>query len=389
MTERAGNGAQRILLVSEPHRSVCSESEHPPICAPRPVSSASVFFASGIASAAEIGRIARLATGAFRTRLMHGAVLLQLCIVLSGCDQRAEILTDLDTRQSIEVGVALYRTGIQAARERSSKGRDERYSIYVSQSDYPRALQVLHEYRLPGDRLQSIDELTEPKGFVPNGRELTNVRLDHALSLSIERLLSALPGVVEVRAVVRSNLISGYEDGRQSGGSPSASVVVRYQSPSGVLPFSLEEAKEIVRKAVPGSSPDAISITTTRVILSGDFIPEGVPDPSAIGVPLSSLAPFLFKVSPGEQQRALRQVLIFVIVSTLAGGVIGLWIGLRGSRRRRAAKSSRGAKSKSFFLETTYRGEEERTNAPAVQSGARTVPTGPLTGPKDLTGKTE
>ena len=380
MTERAGSGAAPVFLVRRAKRAE-----------PLPVRGIGRSSARPFSLACLISRFVTAAS-------------LSLVLLLSACDQRAEILTDLDTRQSIEVGVALYRSGIQAARERASKGRDERYSIYVSQSDYPRALQVLHEYRLPGDRLQSIEELTEPKGFVPNGRELTNVRLDYALSLSIERLLSALPGVVEVRAVIRSNLLSGID--QTSSGNPSASVVIRYQSPSGVLPFSLEEAKEIVRKAVPGSTAEAVSITTTRVILSGDFIPEGVPDPSAIGVPLSSLAPFLFKVSPGEQQRALRQVLIFVLVSTLSGGVIGLWIGLRGSRRRRGAKSNRGSKSKSFFLETTYRGEEERANTPAVQAGARNSPantgggassggesssgrgTGSLVG-RDLTGKSE
>lgn len=341
----------------DPDRARCGAALAHPYCRARLASAAETSAA--VTSIAMTRRLVRLV-----------AVLVAATVVLlslSGCAEREELLSDLDTHQSIDVVVALERSGIHAQRERVAKGREERYVVYVSQGDYARALQVLHEYRLPGDPATSIDQVTAPQGFVPNARELTNVRLDHAIALSVERLLSALPGVVEVRAVVRSYHSSAADDRRLTVSAPTASVVIRYLSPSGVLPFSLDDAKEMVRKAVPGLSPDSLSVTTTRVILSGELIPEGVPDPNATGVPLSSLLPFLFRVAPGEQQRALRQILGVVLISTVSGGVLGLWLGLRSRRRR--ARSNRGAKSRSFFLEATYRGDEDRSNAPAVQSG--------------------
>lgn len=294
-----------------------------------------------------------------------------LMLVLAGCMARGEeLVADVNGKQSIEVVVALNRAGITATRERSA-GRGERYSISVAPADYPKAMQVLHDFQLPSRDEETLEELTAPKGFVPNSREVAGLRLDHALALEVERLISALPGVSDARVVIRSNLIAEGVTGAK------ASVVVRYLSPSGTMPFSLEEVKKLVAQTVPGIAPESIEVVPSRLII------PGVAESSALEgnvridtVPLSPFLPFLFRVSTVERERALWQLGAMLIMFSCAGGIIGAYFGIRvmrGSARRKAGK---GDKKNSFFLEASVKADSKSGGTVALPRGQ---------GGKDLT----
>ncbi len=291
------------------------------------------------------------------------SALLLLLLALLGCTSRGdELVSEVNGKQSIEVIVALSRAGIPAERSRTV-GRGERYSVTVAPADYSRAMQVLHDFQLPSKDEETLEELTAPKGFVPNSREVSGLRLDHALALEVERLIAGLPGVSDARVVIRSNLAVE--------GSAKASVVVRFLSPSGATPFDIDSVKKLVAQTVPGIAMEAIEVVPSRLIIPGmaeSSALEGTGTRSEI-VPLSPFLPFLFRVSSGDRERALWQLGAMLVMFSCAGGIIGAYFGIRvmrGSGRKRAGK---GEKRNSFFLEASVKADSKSGGTIALPKG--------------------
>ena len=320
----------------------------------------------------------QMGKAALRSVVLSGAVLFAVMGAISGCMSSGdELLADVDGKQSIEVIVALNRAGIRAERSKAT-GRGERYIVKVGSADYGRAMQVLHDFQLPSRDEETLEELTAPKGFVPNSRELSGLRLDHALALEVERLLSALPGVAEARVVVRSNLVS------QDVASAKASVVIRYLSPSGTVPFGIEEVKKIVVQIVPGITSDGIEVVPSRLIIPGvaaSSMLEGAIQGDGEGelAPLSPFLPFMFKVATGERERALWQLGGMLVMFSCAGGIIGAYFGIRVMRGLSKRRASKGEKRNSFFLEASVKADS-KTGAPVALTKGQAP-----AGGKDLT----
>lgn len=240
-----------------------------------------------------------------------------------GCAADEELLGGLQVQEAIEIVVALKNAGIPAQMKKSGSSRSERYGITLGRSDRTQALRVLNELHLPRPAEESFTSLTAGEGFVPNLRETANLRLDRALGVEIERALSAFEGVVEAKAIVRSHLVPS-DKPEESGQRPTASVVLRYVSRSGNQPFTNDEIKRTVAKAVPGLVPEDVSISSTRVFVPGGDAAGAVGMDSKNNViPLAPVAPFPFLVPASDKDR------VRAIVSLLLGGfaLVGLLIG--------------------------------------------------------------
>ena len=183
------------------------------------------------------------------------------CFVISACGGSEELAGGLSGRQSVEMMVVLRGSGIQAERVSSGSGVNTRYQIRVSKGDLNRAFSLLQEYRMPKDEEVSFKQLTGSDNLIPDVKAISQLRLDRALALEIERSVELLPNVVDVRAIVRSNLVIPAE-------GPRASVVIRYTARSGAQPFSEDEVRQRILDAVPGIAPNRISVTSSRVVLS-------------------------------------------------------------------------------------------------------------------------
>lgn len=259
-----------------------------------------------------------------------------LSFILTACSDQQELATNLDSHQSIDLVVALKGVGISSARERSSAGNDSRYTVAVASADYLRALQVMHEYRLPADRTERFDVVTAPQGLVPNTPEMNHLRLDHALALEVERVVGSLPGVLDAKAVVRTSL-------NPDGAPPSVALVVRYLSSSGTIPFATEEIKKLVMKTVPGTDGDAIMINASRVFLPVVAPAEGGDDPSHPGnAAYIQLRPFPFRVVASERLKAYAQIGTLLLGATFSGIILGaavVYSTKRQPRRRRTAST--------------------------------------------------
>lgn len=272
---------------------------------------------------------------------------------LAGCASREDIATGVDAQQSVAIFVALKNSGIVAERTAGGGGKSPLYSIRVSHADVPRALEVLHEYKLPRTAEDSFETLTGSDDLVPNIPAVSQLRLDRALALDIERALALFPGVTDVRVVVRSHFAAPTAQ-NGTGEGPSAAVFLRYIARSGNLPFSLEEVRKHVVEAIPGILPERVSVTPSRVVFGpggGGETPVGREDGAGPVVPLVEVEPFSFLVPAQDRRRVLSVIAGYLLLFSLASGVVGYAIAVWFGRRR----TPRGARMvKSATLEATY-----------------------------------
>ena len=248
--------------------------------------------------------------------------------LLGGCDQ-TDLIDGLDNRQSIEISVALYKAGVSAKREKSSTSRSgsrtggssEKYSLLVDEKDYQRALAVIKELGFPRNQEETLESITEQKGFVPNTKEMSALRLDHALGLEVERLLFGLTGVNNVKAVVRSN--------------SSASIVVQFMEEPKDTPVAIDNIKRLVMQAVPGLSWANIQVTTTSVdpaLLNNKTFSEGrIENEADIFTSLSPLPVYVLK---DEKKTAQVQLSLFVFGICFSGLIVGVGLGWKFRNRR-------------------------------------------------------
>jgi type III secretory pathway lipoprotein EscJ len=271
--------------------------------------------------------------------------------LLSACDNRKELVTNLNSKSAIETMMYLTRAGVESEREIVTSGRENKYRILVSNLDLSRAIVVLGEFNLPKESEQA-DICLQSQGFSPSAPEMTQMRLDRALELRIESLLSALPGVVSVSAMIKSHLasikIAGAENREDLTRAelPTASVVLRYSGSSEVL--SIDKIKTIVGQAVPRLLPDQIFV---------EFLPSSLqldtPLNNATASSLVRLPAFGFRVP--REDRSLAALSIFVVVSLIcfAGFIIGAAWNARNFRKKiiQKARSGTAEHARSLILE--------------------------------------
>lgn len=136
------------------------------------------------------------------TALSKKLLIVLILTFLSACSEQELLVSDVDERSSVEIMVVLQESGIDAERIQLSSGRESRFKIQVSQAEYLQALNILHQYGLPRSDQDNLANITKPQGFSPNPPEIAALRLDHAIALEIERMLSSFPGVIDRKSVV-------------------------------------------------------------------------------------------------------------------------------------------------------------------------------------------
>jgi len=187
-----------------------------------------------------------------------------LLLVVSACDERV-VLENLSSKQSVEVAVKLRDLGIPAERLQGDGRGDKSWEVSVPENFYSESLKAVHAFSLPSADEDRLEELTRSKGFVPTSREMASLRLEHARSLQVERLLRGLPGLVDVKVLIRS--LSDSSRRGYGGPEPSVSVVARINGISDQPPPTHEEIIAILQNSVPGISQDNISLSLSRVSL--------------------------------------------------------------------------------------------------------------------------
>lgn len=190
------------------------------------------------------------------------ALLLFFPLLLTGCNER-EVLGGLDLKQATVLVNVLNALQIEADREADAARGRNTYRIVVPESDYNRALALVAECIPPDDNSAQLNKLTESSLGSVLSPELQALKFDYALGLEVERLLLAFPGVIYARAKVSSKYGIA---ARGSVPSPSASVIIRYASVSGNVPFLEEDVRQTIGQVVVGIQPKDLKVSIVNAI---------------------------------------------------------------------------------------------------------------------------
>ena len=261
-----------------------------------------------------------------------GLVLVAL-LGLCGCSQ-SPVADQVTQQEANELVAMLDHYGIQSA-VASSTGSRGRYEVLVA-SDFASQARILMQANgLPRSADDELEKVLEPKGLLPNTREMEQFRLDRAMSLEVEKLLEQVPLVKRSRVVIRSQF--------RVGGEPSASIVVQHADwdPTFDAAAFTKKMREAISPVLGSINPEKVHFQLIPVSreegfkASEDIFPPG---PYRLGVPL---VPFLkwWKIPgwnvPADERRSLYFLLFVLSISALiAGTLVGYFLGFSRQSRK-------------------------------------------------------
>ncbi len=269
--------------------------------------------------------------------------------------------------------IALRSAGISGERTANGSGKAATYSVKVNRSELGRSFEVLHEYRLPRTDEESFETLTGGDDLIPNVAAMAQLRLDRALALELEHGLALLPGIADVRVVLRSHLVAGAVPSLPTDGkpvTPTASVFIRYVARSGNQPFSVDDIRQRVVDSVPGLAAERVSVTASRVVMSTSDTTLGREEAGGPIVQLSVVEPFSILVPEQDHRRVLQVIAGLLLMFSLTSGVVG-WAMAGWFEKRKVGPGGRVVKS--AVLEASYsqggRPTGSATNIPVTRPG--------------------
>jgi len=255
-----------------------------------------------------------------RGRLSHhlglstpGLAAIWLVLATLGCT--TTVVRDVDETQANRIVATLTEQGI-VADKKPIGDEGARYTIVVASKDVTTAINALSRAELPSASPAGVLDALSDKGLVQSQRS-EEARLLLGIAGELERSLSELAQVQSARvhlAVPRHEpLLEEEEQAR-----PSASVLLRHRGAT--PPIAPENVKALVAGAVPGLSPERVTV-----------INASVPAPTHKGPALAQFGPFLLAESSAKGFRAT--VLMIALVDLVLVAVLGwFWWTLRRLR---------------------------------------------------------
>ncbi|RMH38571.1 MAG: hypothetical protein D6689_19235 [Deltaproteobacteria bacterium] len=245
-----------------------------------------------------------------RRRAVALAAAVALAGLLAACT--AQLVADLDDRQSREVMAALGRAGIPAEREPAGEGK---FAISVASGDASRAMAVLEAEALPRPKEEGLASLYSSASMIPTPSE-EKARYIAALSSEIAGHLRKLQGVLDASVIITAPEKDPLAPPDQPVPRPTASVLVRVPA-EGPAPDDAD-VRKLVAGAVEGMTPEDVAVVFTRA----------PPPPPDTGAPsYAKVGPFAVAAgSKAPLQIALGLALLLIIG-------LGAWAFV-GERRR-------------------------------------------------------
>jgi type III secretory pathway lipoprotein EscJ len=250
-------------------------------------------------------------------KLLLRCILLCLCLGSFSACERVQVAEDLNQQEAHEVINVLSQAGIQSESERGRGGSSAKYSVGVGRSDYTAAIKLLAQNSLPRERGLSFSELIEPKGLIPNSREIEALRVDQAIARQLEELIANKAGVLSVKAAVRMHFSGGESAG------PQVALVIRQTSKASVNSVMLVP---IIQSMVPGIPVENIRIDLSEAeSTQSDYARYGIKT-SAGGIIAVPLVPFLFWNIPGDEHYAMAVTTLALLgAAILLGALFGYY----------------------------------------------------------------
>jgi len=233
------------------------------------------------------------------------------CLVVSGCS--VPVVAGLDDGDASQVVVALGQSGVPAEKDRDPN-KEGTYRVVVARDDASTALAVLVEAGLPPRQSPGILEALGKGSLVPS-RAAEHARVVTGTGDELERSLRGLDGVLSARVHLG---VPAHDPLALDEKAPlaTASVLIRHRGAT--PPVAVGEVQRLVAGAVPGLSPDQVSV----VMLSSPAHARPAEQQ------LARLGPLTVTRASLVALRAVIGVAILLNAALLAC-VIGLWARLR------------------------------------------------------------
>ena len=180
---------------------------------------------------------------------------LLLAGLLAACGRTA-LYTDLDEQQANEMMAALMTAGIGADKQPTTTQAGTGWQVRVDDGDFPRAMQVLANYRLPRARHASMCETFKKEGFASSAVE-ERARYQCSREQDLAETLSGIPGVAEARV----HIVLPERDSLGNASSGTSASVTIFERPGANVSDRETDIKAMVKDSVEGlDNPDKVTV---------------------------------------------------------------------------------------------------------------------------------
>lgn len=238
-------------------------------------------------------------------------VLLLISLFILGCVAEP-VAKDLNQQQANEIIAVLNAQGIAATASKET-GAAGRYAVSVESSSLTPAIAILNDKGLP--RKSRFAELIEPRGLIPNSREMESLRVDYARSLELKELLESHPAVSSAAVTLSRSAGEGALE-------PGAGIIINLRNGRTI---ASQEVLSMVARLVPGLKQENIALSIHALDDNGNvFSVDGAVNKSGkiIRIPL---VPFLFgwRVAQDDYIELALSVLGFLFLVGMLAGFLG------------------------------------------------------------------
>jgi len=256
---------------------------------------------------------------------------LLLCLLLTGCDERAALHSRLSEQDANEVIAELADKNIEASKQFDKDG----LTVLVGAADMNSAVHVLEAAGLPRRSRSSLGDIFRKEGVISTPLE-ERARYIYALSQELESTLSQIDGVVLARVhVVLPERVAPGEPVQPA----SASVFIKHTGaldPDSITP----RVRNLIASGIPGMADAAQNPSKLSVV----FVPTA---PYQERRKMAHFGPFLLQADEVSYWRTVTVVAGISLLGIVLGALYGLYrlwhkgaLSLPGFLARKLAKPS-------------------------------------------------
>lgn len=179
-------------------------------------------------------------------------------IFLSACGKEV-VYQDLTELEANEILVVLYKSGIEAAKEKVQNAQEVSYTVAVSKDEIQKARQILVENKLPRKRSLGFSDICKETSIIPTP-EQEKCRKLLALKGEIVNSLERIPGVVEADVVLNIPEVSEFSIETQSGKKPTASAVLMVRKDNTGYEITESRVQRFISNTVENLDPRDVAV---------------------------------------------------------------------------------------------------------------------------------
>jgi len=180
-------------------------------------------------------------------------MLIGLSLLLTGCS-RTDLYSKLTEGQANDMIAVLQSANISATKQDNGEAG---WSLSTSQSDFARAIAVLHAQGYPREDFATLGTVFKKEGFVSSPTE-ERARLNYGMSQELAHTISDIDGVVQARVHLALPQNDPMSEQKQPA---SASVFIKYR-PGTNIEGQIGKIKALVVNSVEGLGYDNVSVVT-------------------------------------------------------------------------------------------------------------------------------